>query len=179
MHRWTALAIILILASGCSSYTVAKYGISPGNVTTLRAVSGQKVNVGAFTAAKPGQTEMMCRAVGPIKTPDGQPFEEYVRKALIDELRVAELFADTAPITLTGSLNKIDFSSNIPTGKWNLDVTVRSSNGNAVTVVEAYEYETSFIGEKGCALTAQAFGPAVQSLIGKLVRTPEFAGLLK
>ena len=41
------------------------------------------------------------------------------------------------------------------------------------------DYDTSFIGEKACALTAQAFPPAVQTLIGKLVHHPDFAGLLK
>jgi hypothetical protein len=35
------------------------------------------------------------------------------------------------------------------------------------------------VAEKACALTAQAFGPAVQTLIGKLVYHQEFAGLVK
>ena len=60
-------------------------GIPLAKVATRKAPSGQKVNVGAFTAAKPGQTGIMCRLVGPITTPDGRSFEEYVRRALIDE----------------------------------------------------------------------------------------------
>jgi hypothetical protein len=82
--------------------------------------------------------------VGPIKTPDGQPFEEYIRKALIDELQVAELFSQSAPTTLTGTLNKIDFNSNLPTGKWTFDLTVHSSNGRSANVAETYEYEPTF-----------------------------------
>jgi hypothetical protein len=58
-------------------------------------------------------------------------------------------------------------------------VTVKSSNGRALTVANEHEYETSFIAEKACALTAQAFGPAVQTLIGKLVHHPEFKTLVK
>ncbi len=54
-----------------------------------------------------------------------------------------------------------------------------SSKDRSLNVTEAYDYETSFFGEKACALTAQAFAPVVQSLIGKLVRSPEFPGLLK
>ena len=48
----------------------ARYSISADNVRTLRTFKGQTVNIAAFTAAKPGQTEITCRGVGPIKTPD-------------------------------------------------------------------------------------------------------------
>jgi hypothetical protein len=74
-------------------------------------------------------------------------------------------------------LNEIEFSST--SGKWILDLTLTSSNGRALNAREEYSYETSFIGEKGCALTAQAFPSAVQSLISKLVRNPDFSGLLR
>jgi hypothetical protein len=156
---------------------VAKYGVSPETVSSLRTHSGQKVNVGAFSAKKTGQPEIGCRAVGPIKSPDGKPFEAYVRQALIDELRVAELLGESTPVTLTGNLNELEFSS--ISGKWILDLSVSSSNGRTLNTREEFSYETSFIGEKGCALTAQAFPSAVQSLIGKLVRNPELAGPLR
>lgn len=177
MDRWIALGIALFVSSGCSSYAVARYGVSVENVTTLRTLAGQKVSVGAFGAAKAGQTEIMCRAVGPIRTPDGKPFEDFIRSALVDELKVAEVLSEGASRTLTGRLNGIEFSS--ASGKWTLDVTLSSSNGGSLTVREVYDYSTSFVGEKACALTAQAFTPAVQSLIGKLVRSPEFRGLLE
>jgi hypothetical protein len=171
------VVLAVVLLSGCSSYNVAKYGISPDNAAALKPMSGSKVTVGPFRAAEPGRTEIGCRAVGPIKTPDGLAFEEYIRRAFVDELRLADVYAESAPVALEGNLTRMDFSST--GGKWFLDLTVASSNGRSVQVSEVYDYETSFIGEKGCALTAQAFVPAVQSLIGKLVRSPEFAGLLK
>jgi hypothetical protein len=172
-----ALIVLGTLATGCSSYAVAKYGVSVENVSTLRALGDEKINVGAFGAAKPGQTAIMCRAVGPVRTPDGGPFEEYIRKALIDELRVAGAFSDAAPVTLTGHLDKLEFSST--SGQWVFGLTVSSSSGKSLTLADTYDYETSFVGEKACALTAQAFGPAVQHLIGKLVKSPEFATLLR
>jgi hypothetical protein len=104
-----ALIVLGTLATGCSSYAVAKYGVSVENVSTLRALGDEKINVGAFGAAKPGQTAIMCRAVGPVRTPDGGPFEEYIRKALIDELRVAGAFSDAASVTLTGHLGPARF----------------------------------------------------------------------
>jgi hypothetical protein len=118
----------------------------------------------------------MCRAVGPIKTPDGEPFCEYIRKALVDELRMANVFSTNAPVTLTGNLDQIDFSSN--SGTWEIALTVRCSNGKSMTVSENYSYTTSFYGETACNQTAQALMPAVQNLVGKVVRSPEFAALV-
>jgi hypothetical protein len=177
MRARISLLIAIVLISGCSSYTITKYGVTPDNVTALRTVGGQRVNIGPFGATKAGQTSIGCRGVGPIKAPDGSTFEEYIRRAFIDEFKVADMLADSAPVTLTGNLDKLDFSST--SGKWTIDLTLTSSNGRTLTTNEVYDYETSFIGEKACALTAQAFTPAVQSLVGKVFRRPEFSDLLK
>ena len=71
MRKLLGLVSVVAFLIGCSSYNVAKYGVSPDNVTALRGMSGQKVNVGPFGATTKGQTEIMCRGVGPIKSPDG------------------------------------------------------------------------------------------------------------
>jgi hypothetical protein len=169
--------VVAVVMSGCSTYSANRYSISVDNVTALKAINGTKLNVGGFTASKPGQTEIMCRGVGPIKTPDGQTFENFIRKALVDELKMAEAYSSSAPITLTGNLDAIDFSSN--SGTWNLALTVNSSNGNSLSTSENYSYTTSFYGETACNQTAQALMPAVQNLIGKVVRTSEFGELIK
>jgi hypothetical protein len=85
--------------SGCSTYAVSRYAVPAENVSTLRAYRGRTVSVGPFTATKPGETEIGCRAVGPIRTPDGESFEEFIRKALIAELTIAEVYAEAAPFT--------------------------------------------------------------------------------
>ncbi len=118
----------------------------------------------------------MCRGVGPIKTPDGEPFSGFVRKAFLDELRMANAFSESAPVTLTGNLDAIDFSSN--SGQWNLALTVKSSNGKVMSVSDAYAYTSSFYGETACNQTAQAFMPAVQNLVGKVVCSPQFKGFV-
>jgi hypothetical protein len=172
-----SLAIVALLASGCSTYSAARYSISPDNDIALRSLNGKVVNVGAFGSATPGQKEIMCRGVGPIKTPDGEPFSEFVRKALLDELRIANAYSVSAPATLTGNLDGIDFSS--AGGSWSLALTVNSSNGKSMSVSETYPYTTSFFGETACNQTAQALMPAVQNLVGKIVRAPEFVNLVQ
>jgi hypothetical protein len=161
---------------GCSSYVVSKYGVSVENVAALKKWGTPKVSVARFTATGESATEISCRLVGPLMTPDQKPFQDYIRNALADELRVAEFYAEAGPVTLTGNLDKIEFSST--DGTWTLGLTVKSSNGQSISVSIVHRYEASFIGEKACALSAQAFAPAVQELIGALVANPGFGTLV-
>ncbi len=185
VRRVIVLLFVILVSAACTSSTIPRYGLSAENVIGLRKL-GQKVNVGRFTATTPGQTEISCRAVGPVKTPDGRPFEDYIRRALIDELKVAEMLSDSAPVTLTGNLDKIDFNS--MSGDWTMAFTFTSSNGRSLAVSSKYGYSTGPIfipgggtagAVRACSETAQAFAPAVQVLIGKFVHHPEFAALLK
>ena len=172
---WVSI-ILALFVSGCSTYAANRYSISVDNVTTLKKISGTQLNVGQFTATKPGLTEIMCRGVGPIKTPDGETFENYIRKAFIDELKLSELYSENAPVTLTGNLDNINFSSN--SGTWDLSLTIKSSNGKVLSVSETYSFKTSFYGETACNQTAQALMPAVQDLISKIIKHPEFSLLI-
>ena len=81
------------------------------------------VNVGPFTAGKPGRSEITCRAVGPTKTPDGEPFEEYIRKAFIADLSIAEVYSTAAPVTLIENVDALDFSSGLTDAAWDIAVT--------------------------------------------------------
>ncbi|OLO10358.1 hypothetical protein BTW10_15040 [Chromohalobacter japonicus] len=175
MKKYLLVIALALVVSGCSTYSANRYAVSTDNVVALRSLDGMPVSVGNFTASTPGESEIMCRAVGPIKTPDSKPFSEFIRKAFVDELRMAEVYSDTAPVTLTGKLENIDFSS--AGGTWSLALTVDSSNGESMSVSETYDYTTSFYGETACNQTAQALVPAVQNLVGKVVRSPEFTKL--
>jgi len=176
MRNIIVCMIFMFVDIGCSSYAVSKYGVSVENVTALKKWGASKTSVARFTATGESTAEFSCRLVGPVMTPDQKPFEDYIRGALIDELRVAEFYAEAGPVTLTGNLDKIDFSST--EGTWTLGLTVKSSNGHSITVSIVHKYESAFVGEKACALSAQAFAPAVQALIGALVADPGFGALV-
>ncbi len=171
-----ALASCVVI-SGCSTYATNRYSISADNVSTLRTVVKDKLAVGEFTATKPGKSSIMCRGVGPIKTPDGEPFEDFVRSALISEMKIAEVYAASAPVIITGSLDKIDFNS--ASGKWNLGLTLNSNNGASFSLEDEYDFTTSFYGETACNQTGQALMPAVQNLITKALTSPNFPALIK
>jgi hypothetical protein len=169
--------LTILVIKGCSKYAVDRYSISADNVVAFRSLGLNKLNVGEFTSFKPGLKEIMCRGVGPIKTPDGNTFADFIKEALIDELQIAEIYSIEAPVILTGHLENIDFSSN--TGEWNLTLSVKSSNEQSISITENYKYTTSFFGETACNQTAQALMPAVQNLISKLVTNPNFSNLLR
>jgi hypothetical protein len=172
--------VLVVAASltGCSTYAAQRYSIAPNNIAALRTFRGQAVNVGPFTAAEPGRSEITCRAVGPTKTPDGEPFEEYIRKAFIADLSIAEIYSATAPVTLTGRVDALDFSSGITDAAWDIAVTISSSNGKSLSVDSHYPFSGNFVGEVACNQTAQALMPAVQDLIGKVIGHPDFAALV-
>jgi len=163
------------LLGGCSTYQVSKYAIAVDNANAFKATGTVKVKVAPFTAegdaAKP---EMSCRAVGPIKTPAGETFAAYVQGALTDELKVAGLYDESSPVTIQGNLSKLGFSSGLTDGNWQLTLVVTVGDGDPFTVDRKYSFDSSFIGEKACALSSQAFLPAVQDLMGAVAKDPAF-----
>jgi hypothetical protein len=171
-----AVTSATLFISGCSTYSASRYSVSADNVVALRQLSGKTINVGTFSSTVSGQKEIMCRGVGPIKTPDGEPFSDFVRKAFVDELKIASIYSANAPVTLTGNLDAIEFSST--NGNWGLTLSIRNANGKSMTVREDYPFTSSFVGETACNQTAQAFMPAVQNLVGKIVRSSEFGQLV-
>lgn len=171
------LVLIGLFASGCSTYSADRYAISVDNREALKASNpdGKPVSLGEFTATEP-KTEITCRAVGPVKTPDGQPFSEYIRKSLEDELKVAEMYSKDSDLVISGNLDNIDFNSN--GGSWMLSLTVMSNNGESFKVDEVYDYKSSWYGETACNQTAQALMPAVQDLIRKVTTHSTFSRMI-
>jgi len=171
------MAIAVLCLAGCANMATDRYASSVDNVVALRPYAASQVNVGQFTSSVPGKNAIGCRLGAPILTPDGEPFSEYIRKALSDELKLANAYSANSPVTLSGNLDLIDFSSN--TGKWDLGITLRSSNGHSLKASTEHKFVTSFGGDTACAQTAQAFMPAVQDLIRQTIESPEFSALFK
>lgn len=178
--RWKLLALLPIgfLAVGCSTYTTPRYSINADTNVALKTMGIANVAVGAFTG--PRQFDTSCRGAGPLAPPDGITHTAYVKKALEDELKVAGAHAANSPkVTLNGNVNRMEFSSSrgITGGSWDIDLTLTSSNGRSMNVVEHYEFQSGFIADTACKQTAEAFMPTVQNLIGKIVRSSEFKSL--
>ena len=173
---WGILVLLGIMTTGCS-YNIPKYGVSENNVRTIKQIKS-KINVGNFTAKVKDQNSITCRAAGGVGTPDKKPFEQYIKSALISELKLAGKFDPKAKIIISGYLEEIDFNANIGTSDWVFKLKAISSNSKSIVVNSKYEFEGSFVADKACSEVAQAFVPAVQELIHDIVRHPGFNKLL-
>lgn len=174
------VALSIFTLGACSTYMPQRYSISADNNVALKALGVSNISVGAFKGPPPG-FDSACRGAGPIAPPDNLSFEGYFQKALADELKVAGMFDDKAPkVTLTGAIEHLSFSSTlrVTEGQWDITVRLNSSNGKSITASEHYEFHSGFIADTACKQTAEAYLPAVQNLIGKLIGSPGFKSLV-
>lgn len=171
---------LVVLLTACSTYTAPRYAINADTNVTLKALGATNVAVGSFSG--PSSFDSSCRAAGPLAPPDGMTHTEYLRKALEDELKVAGAYSASSPrVTLSGTVNNLEFSSSrgLTGGSWDIDLTLKSSNGKSMRAFERYEFESGFAAITACKQTAEAYMPTVQNLIGKIVRSPEFKDLVQ
>ncbi len=173
------IALAALSLTACSTYMPQRYSISADNNVALKAIGLGSINVDTFKG--PAKFDNACRGAGPIAPPDNMSFESYIQKALADELKVAGMFDDKTPrVSLSGVVTRLEFSSSrgLTGGTWDMNVTFNSSNGKTISVVEHYEFNSGFIADTACKQTAEAFLPAVQNLISKLVKNPQFKAML-
>lgn len=171
---------LAVLLTACSTYTAPRYAINADTNVALKALGATNVAVGSFSG--PASFDSSCRAAGPLAPPDGMTHTDYLRKALEDELKVAGAYAASSPrVTLSGNVNILEFSSSrgLTGGSWDIDLTLKSSNGKSMRAFERYEFESGFAAITACKQTAEAYMPTVQNLIAKIVRSPEFKDLIQ
>lgn len=173
-----AAVLFLIMMSGCSTMTPARYSISIDNNQALKQYAGAEIKVSSIEAA--GSYNSACRLMGPIKASDNMTIPQFVEKAFNDELKFANVYSDNG-VSLTGKLTKIGFSSvnGLTNGVWSLDLDLTSSNGKSMSTSTRYKFKSGFDAITACNQTAQALTPAVQDLINKVVTSPEFVALIK
>jgi hypothetical protein len=169
-HFFCILTVAVALTtSGCASYVTGRYTSSVDNAVALRAWKGQKVSVGNFKDYT-NNAIMSCNYKGNITTMDGESYTQFIRNALITELKLADTYSVSAPIKITGALNRVDNSTAVAMD-WTFDMSIAASNGYRFGVKEKYKFNGSVVGTAAstCGGSASAFVPAVQNIIGKII----------
>lgn len=182
MNKTVSLFLVFAAActvTGCSTFVPQRYSLSADSNQALKGIKAGSVAIGQFSG--PAEFDPNCRAAGSIEPPDGVSYESYIRKALVDELKIAGLLQEQGKRTITGQLTKLAFSSSkgITGGVWEIDLTLTSSNGRSMAVRESYEFKSGFDAGTACKQTADAFMPAVQNLVLTIVSSPDFSSLIK
>jgi hypothetical protein len=178
--RLLFIVLAALFLSACQSFSPQRYTAVPDNAPVLRAMPDGKVKVDAFILT--ATFDASCRGGVNIDPPVNMTFQSYLQAALADELKVAGLYEEKSPrIVLSGSIDQLTFSStkSLTNGEWSIGLKITSSNGKSAYASELYQFESAFEGGTACRRTAEAFLPAVQSLIAKLIRTAEFRALLE
>lgn len=186
MKRGWLVFAMLMMVEGCVSYSPGFYRTSADNLSRLKNWEGRKISVGQFTDGGRDKASFMCRDVGLIQAPDESTFASYIQDALVKELKEAGLYSESSDLVVTGVVNHLDYQSDaedwgasLNSGIWEISLTLVSSRGGSMTVNEEYKFNTNWNTKAACDKSAQAFMPAVQHLIYKIVSSKEFAGLLK
>lgn len=179
MRLLIAAAAALVLTA-CETPTTQRYAISADNNQAIKTIGASGVGVRTFEA--PGDFSPTCRALGPMKVADGLTHTQYIQRAFESELKIAGAFAtEGVRVSLGGKVDKIEFSSTrgLTGGFWRINLLLSSSNGKNLSVEEYYEFDSGFAAQEACRNTAEAYSRAVQNLVGKAVRAPGFADLVR
>lgn len=176
MNKFAIAAIMACSLYGCQTYTFGRYTSSVDNVVALREVSQKSINVSDFTSKTDHSNEILCVGRIYIRTQDGEDFSKFIEKALVSELKMAGAYSPKGQTTLSGVLEHVDAS--YTRGRWEMRLTLRSSNGKSATFSSEHPYPRGTF-DSACMIPAQAFVPAVQDLIHKIVTSAEFAELAK
>jgi hypothetical protein len=154
-----------------------RYAVSVDNIQVLKQLEGAKLKVSSLSQS--ASFSANCRLMGPVEPADGLTMSQFVTKALNDEFKMANIYAEDGT-QLTGDITKIAFSSvsGLTGGFWDLALKLTSSNGKTLESANRYKFKSGFDAITACNATADALTPAVQDLIKAAVTDPGFKDLL-
>jgi len=182
MNRLAVASILsasLLMMTGCETTTSRPYTASTENVLMMQSklnASSSKVKLGEFDQAK-NSGSLVCRLSGPVDVSPGKNQAQFVKEALQTELFMAQVYDVASDVEIKGILNSLTFSSVSP-ASWKLNFTISSNKSSGYTVETVYPFKTSFTAYGACKNVADAFAPAVQSLISDVLKNPKFSELV-
>ena len=166
--------VIVFVLYGCTTLQPPQYAVSADTNQILKQFRERKAVLTELVPA--ASYRPRCRGEKPIG--DALILTQYVANAFNDELKFADLYDQAQGAKISGSMDKIEFSS--ISGWWDLAITLRSETGVQISVENRYSFTVNFIVgmAQACTQTAQALGIAIQGLIKKTVSHPQFPSLV-
>lgn len=175
-----SLCIGFIL-TGCDTTSSRPYVASTKNVFQIQSNtqhSAAKVNLASFTKAADVSEDMLCRMMGDVEVAPGKTPVQAIRDAFEEELLLAKAYDPNSSVTINGAVEKLNFES-MGSGLWEIGLTVTSNAlSQGYTVETSYPFKSSYSAYAACQNVVDAFIPAVQDLISKVVSHPEFGRLM-
>jgi len=169
----------LFCVTGCETTNSIPYQASTTNVITIQQslqADGKKVSIGNISMAPGVEDSPLCRLMGPVRVAPGKTPAQYIKDAFQAELFAAGVYAPNAATVLDATITNLSFTSVSP-ASWDITMAVKSNSSPGYTVSTKYEFGTSFTAMSACKNVADAFGPAVQELLKRVVSDPQFKAL--
>ena len=171
--------ISIVILVGCETTNSIPYKASTANVIAIQQnldKDSTKVSLGTISMAPGVEESPLCRLMGPVVVAPGKTLSQYIKDAFLEELFMAQVYSADAPATISGQITDLSFSSVAP-ANWQITMQVSSNNSPGYSVATKYAFNTSWTAYSACQNVADAFGPAVQDLLKKVVTHPQFAAL--
>lgn len=176
-----ATFLIAIPSMGCSA-AAANYSVSADSQVALR--NAKEKGAGTFSVAQATHSgiadvtdrKVGCRALSVGAPADKKTFSNYLRMALVDELRIAGLHSEDSPTAIQVDIIKLEVDS---TGDsfWKISAVFSFGKDRSSQYTSSVEHPfTSAYGAEGaCQNAAQAFPAAIQKLLSQFFLSKEFS----
>jgi hypothetical protein len=173
---------ICISLTACSTINSTPYKASTSNIISIQKQlppqGNKKVDVRTFNFASGVDGNITCRLMGPISIAPGKSIPVFIGEALQEELFLAGAYDSTSNIKISGTVEQLSFNSVSP-ANWIIGLRVFSNKSEGYSVSVNYGFDTSYDAHSACQNVANAFGPAVQELLKKVITNPQFQDLVK
>ncbi|MBN1356028.1 hypothetical protein JXA40_07130 [bacterium] len=107
-----------------------------------------------------------------MKTPKGEPFEVYIRQALIKRLKAADLYSEDSSRILEGHLQEIEMSTS--PGSWTIHVKFNRGSRESFDVLYVYKFMAGYYASQAQVNAAEEFPNAVREFIEEVIENPGF-----
>ncbi len=176
----TIAAVAALSLAACETTSSRPYTTSTENIMAFQGALGDtdaKVQLADFSMAEGVDEKLTCRALGALEVAPGKTPKEFIEGAMRDELFAAGAYDQANGKMIAGEITELQFSS-LGTGSWNIGLKLTSdTNPEGVAVNTEYKFKTSYSAIKACQNVIDAFTPAVQETISKVIADPGFASL--
>lgn len=179
--RSTRILFLMLcaLASGCAT-TLSPHQPSIDTVTALRSSGLEKLAVGDFKLA-PGAKPDIDRSVSSrasSASPKEGTFSDYLKAALVSDLKASGLYDPSAPVSIQGQLVDAQLDTGMSTGRALISAHfLVISAGQTIfdkTLKDEHTWDSSFIGAVAIPRAFNEYQAGYAGLLGQLYKDPEF-----
>ncbi|NQZ06463.1 MAG: hypothetical protein HRT35_04805 [Algicola sp.] len=175
-------AIGLLFLTGCTSMAPSYFpdidGIDAKKQLPLKGMAANK-----FSLSNMNVNKVTLRA-NTMKSPYGDSYADYLRQALVEELRVSGFFDKNSDIVITGTLkvNNVD-ASGISEGEAKLTAEFKVTDSGVEIYNKSHSihhtWESSFLGGVAISAAVNNYPLAMQKLVNSFLNDAELHQALK